>query len=129
MRSGEIFLMKFVITGDIYDSFKNTFKDFNELHTDDEYARSKGFKEKVMHGNILNGFLSCFVGELLPMKNTIIHSSSITYKKPFYLNDEVNLEANLVDIYESVGAYLFKFKFLVRGEVNAVGGIQVGILN
>lgn len=129
MRSGDIFLEKFVITQDVYDSFKNTFKDFNALHTDDAYARSKGFKEKVMHGNILGGFLSCFVGELLPLKNTIIHSSRIAYKKPCYLNDEVNLEANLVDVYESVDAYLFKFKFSVRGEVKALGEIQVGLIN
>jgi acyl dehydratase len=38
------------------------------LHIDDDYARSKGFKQKVMHGNILCGFLSRFVGELLPVK-------------------------------------------------------------
>jgi acyl dehydratase len=129
MRSGDIFSEKFVITQDVYDSFKNVFKDFNALHTDDAYAQSKGFKEKVMHGNILNGFLSCFVGELLPFKNTIIHSSHIAYKKPCYLNDEVNLEANLVDVYESVDAYLFKFKFLVLGEIKASGEIQVGLLN
>lgn len=129
MRSGDIFSEKFVITQDVYDLFKKAFKDFNALHTDDAYARSKGFKEKVMYGNILNGFLSCFVGELLPLKNTIIHSSRITYKKPCYLNDEVNLEANLVDVYESVGAYLFKFKFLVQGEVRALGEIQVGLIN
>ena len=129
MRSGDVFSEKFVITQDVYDLFKNTFKDFNALHTDDEYARSRGFKEKVMHGNILNGFLSCFVGELLPLKNTIIHSSRIAYKQPCYLNDEVKLEANLVDVYESVDTYLFKFKFSVQGEVKASGEIQVGLLN
>lgn len=129
MRVGDTFSEKFVITQDVYNSFKNTFKDFNALHTDDAYAQSKGFKERVMHGNILNGFLSRFVGELLPMQNTIIHSSHISYKKPCHLNDEVYLEANLVEVYDSVGAYLFKYKFLVRGEVKAHGEIQVGLLN
>lgn len=129
MIEGDIFSEKFVITQDVYDSFKSVFKDFNALHTDDAYARSKGFKEKVMHGNILNGFISCFVGELLPLKNTIIHSSRIAYKKPCYLNDEMILEVNLIEVYESVSTYLFNFKFLVQGEVKAFGEIQVGILN
>jgi acyl dehydratase len=118
-----------VITDNIYDSFKKTFLDFNPLHTDDVYARSKGFKEKVMHGNILCGFLSCFVGELLPVKNTIIHSTQIIYKKPCYLNDVVRLDAHLVEVYESVDTYLFKFKFFVREELKAAGSLQLGVLN
>jgi hypothetical protein len=40
----------------------------------------------------------------------------------------VILEANLSEVYESVGAYLFKFKFLVQGEVKALGTIQIGLL-
>ena len=128
MICGQSFEEKFLITPEVYESFKNTFMDFNALHTDDVYARSKGFKQRVMHGNILCGFLSCFVGELLPIKNTIIHSTQITYKKPCYLNDEVILIAHLAEVYESVSTYLFKFKFLVDGEVKASGVIQVGAL-
>lgn len=128
MNTGRIFKEKFVITEQIYDSFKQTFLDFNALHIDDAYAQSKGFKQKVMHGNILCGFLSHFVGELLPIKNTIIHSTQITYKRPCYLNDVVILEAILDEVHESVGAYLFKFKFSVESEIKASGNLQVGLL-
>ena len=129
MHVGDLFIEKFAITQEVYDSFKMTFKDFNLLHTDDAYAKTKGFREKVMHGNILCGFLSSFVGEFLPVKNTIIHSTEIVYKKPCYLNDVVHLEASLIEAYESVEVYLFKFKFTVQDELRASGKLQIGILN
>ena len=128
MYLGQHFLEKFTIKQEVYDSFKETFKDFNVLHTDDAYAKTKGFREKVMHGNILCGFLSSFVGELLPVKNTIIHSTEIVYKKPCYLNDVVTLEAKVIEVYESVEVYLFKFKFTVKEEIKATGKLQIGIL-
>ena len=128
MIVGDCFLEKFTITQEVYESFKKTFMDFNALHTDDSYARSKGFEEKVMHGNILCGFLSCFIGELLPKSNTIIHSLKISYKKPCYLNDVVTLDATLFEVYESVKVYVFKFKFLVEYETKAIGEIQIGLL-
>jgi acyl dehydratase len=129
MYIDQLFIKEFALSPEVYESFKLTFKDFNLLHTDDLYAQSKGFRERVMHGNILCGFLSCFVGEMLPDKNTIIHSSQITYRKPCYLNDIVFLEARLDEIYESVNAFLFKFKFKVDGELKALGSIQVGLLD
>lgn len=129
MHVGDLFMEKFAITQDVYDSFRMTFKDFNLLHTDDAYAKTKGFREKVMHGNILCGFLSSFVGELLPVKNTIIHSTEIVYKKPCYLNDVVHLEASLIEEYKSVEVYLFKFKFTVQDELRALGKLQIGILS
>ncbi len=121
--------MKFTVSEKEYRAFMDTFKDTNPLHTDDNFAITRGFKEKVMHGNILNGFLSYFIGECLPLKNIIIHSQEIQYQNPVYLNDVLKYEALINEIYESVNAVEFKFQFKNRNDkIVAKGKIQIGIL-
>ena len=121
------FELKFVVTESIYLGFIENFQDKNPLHTNESFAVSKGFKSKVMHGNILNGFLSYFIGEALPSKDVIIHSQEIQFKNPVYLNDDLVLKAEVSGIYESVKAIEFKFKFLNSDtKVVAKGKIQIG---
>jgi 3-hydroxybutyryl-CoA dehydratase len=130
MTRGDKFSAQFIIDDSIYHGFISIFKDNNPLHTDENFAKSKGFAGKVMHGNILNGFLSYFIGELLPEKNVIIHSQSIEYKNPVFLNDEIDFESKILEIYDSVGAIEFSFTFRNRGngKLNAKGKIQIGLI-
>ena len=67
-KIGDTFNEEFHVSDEIYAGFIQLFKDKNPLHTDQEIAIKKGFKGMVMHGNILNGFLSYFIGECLPTK-------------------------------------------------------------
>lgn len=99
------------------------------MHTNEQFAISKGFKGMVMHGNILNGFLSYFIGERLPDKNVIIHSQEIQFKNPVYLNDELKFTAIISGIYESVNAIEFKYDFKnADSKTVAKGKIQIGLL-
>ena len=109
-------------------NFVALFRDNNPLHCNETFAISKGFKGKVMHGNILNGFLSYFIGECLPTKNVIIHSQEIQFKNPVYLNDELLFTAVIIGIYESVNAVEFKYDFKTASKIVAKGKIQIGIL-
>jgi len=119
----------FVVSDHIYSGFISMFRDKNPLHTEEEFAKERGFEDKVMHGNILNGFISYFIGECLPMKNVIIHTQSIQFKNPVYLNDTVFFECVVTNIFESVNAIEFKFSFKNK-ELKEVakGKIQIGIL-
>ena len=126
---GHSFNYQFCVSDKVYNSFVKTFNDKNPLHTDSAFASSKGFTDKVMHGNILNGFISFFIGECLPTKNIIIHSQEIQFKYPVYLNDKLFFEAAVSDVFESVNAVEFKFSFKNSGsKVVAKGKIQIGIL-
>jgi len=123
------FTQAFTVTGEVYDGFIKLFKDTNQLHTDERFANLYNFKGCVMHGNILNGFISYFVGECLPIKNVIIHSQEIQFKQPVYLNDKLIFEALVDGIYESVNAIEFKFSFKNNElKVVAKGKIQIGLL-
>jgi 3-hydroxybutyryl-CoA dehydratase len=123
------FEYEFKVSERVYEGFLTTFNDNNPLHTDEAFAAAHGFKGKVMHGNILNGFISFFIGECLPVKNVIIHSQEIQFKNPVYLNDVLRFEASVTDVYESVQAIGFKFTFKNQElKVVSKGKIQIGLL-
>ena len=121
------------VTPEVYYGFQRCSNDFNPLHTDRLFANSKGFKEQVMYGNILNAFISHFVGMLLPIRNVMIHSQDISFHKPVYLNDDILLESSIDMVSEAVNIinYRLKFKRIENGknELVAKGHVQIGLLN
>ena len=129
MQKGDVFEHTFVITEQIYKGFIDLFNDKNPLHTNAEFAADKGFESKVMHGNILNGFVSYFIGECLPLKNVIIQTQEIKYTKPVYLDDSLDFRAEIVDVFESVNMMEIKFFFKKQDGIKvATGKINIGII-
>ena len=120
---------KFKVTNDVYNAFQICSGDMNPLHTDENFARKKGFPERVMYGNIINAFVSTLVGMCLPTQDVIIHSQDIMYKNPVFLNDELYAEIKVNEIFESVNA--LELKFLFRNSNNKIvskGKVQIGLL-
>ena len=120
------------ITPDVYYAFQRCSNDFNPLHTDAAFAKSKGYDSCVMYGNIINAFVSHFVGMLLPSRAVMIQSQDISFHKPVFLNDEIQLEASIDTVSEAVNiiSYKLKFKRLGEGqpEMVAKGHVQIGLL-
>ena len=84
-----------------------------------------------MYGNILNAFVSHFVGMLLPLKEVMILSQDISYHLPVYMNDEIVLESSIDTVSEAVNAISYKLKFYRMGEKRqlvAKGHVQIGLL-
>ena len=129
MNKGDVFTSSFFVSPVVYQGFIKLFNDKNPLHTNEEFAKGKGFREKVMHGNILNGFLSYFIGECLPTKDVMIQTQEIKFLKPVYVNDQVTLRAEIEEVYESVNTLEFKYFFENQDKVKvARGKIQIGLL-
>lgn len=127
-KIGDVFEDNFIVSDEIYNGFIKLFKDKNTLHTEENFAVDHGFKGCVMHGNILNGFLSYFIGECLPTKKVIIYSQDIQYKNAVYLNDKLDFRAIIIGVYESVNAVEFKFYFKNQSSnIVAKGKIQIGL--
>jgi len=129
IQPGKTFSHGYIIDDSVYQGFINIFLDRNPLHTSIEFAKKKGFISTVMHGNILNGFLSHFIGECLPTKNVIIHSQEIHYLKPVYLNDALELKVIVLDFFESVKTVEFKFHFNNQFKMKvAKGKFSIGLI-
>ena len=121
------------VSPEVYHAFQSCSGDFNPLHTDVAFAQSKGFANCVMYGNILNAFISHFVGMLLPTSEVMIQSQDISFHKPVFLNDQISLEATVDTVSEAVGIIEYKLKFRrisdgVKPELVAKGHVQIGLL-
>ena len=116
------------VTPEVYNAFQTVSGDFNPLHTNLDFAIRKGFSGKVMYGNILNAFISHFVGMLLPSQDVMILSQDINYHKPVYLNDEITLKAAVDDVSEAVGYISYKLVFYRDKERVAKGHVQISVL-
>lgn len=125
MKEGSSFTHHFIVDQVVYEGFQTTFQDLNPYHIDDKKAQEKGFKEKIMYGNILNGFVSFFVGELLPTKEVVIVSQSINFRSPFFLNDRLDFLAEVTQFSEAMSVGTFKFAFSRSAEKIAEGKVQV----
>lgn len=119
---------EYVITEEVYEHFLAAFRDVNPLHVDDVFARKFGFPGKVMHGSILNGFISHFVGVLLPGRHAILHSVAVEYRTPSFLKDRILIQAKVTQKVESLRLIVlgFTLRNITRGELVAKAKAQVG---
>ncbi len=53
MKEGELFTCSTVVSQALVDGFQLLSGDNNALHTDELYAKSKGYSGKVAYGNLL----------------------------------------------------------------------------
>ena len=123
---GEKFHLKFNITDKVYEGFRCVFRDENPMHVNANFAKNKGFKDKIVYGNVLNGFISYFVGECLPTKEVIIIYQEIFFSNPFFVGDNLDFYATVNDVFDSVNVVEFKFSFQRNEEVKiAKGKVQI----
>nr|WP_303776143.1 MaoC/PaaZ C-terminal domain-containing protein [Bacteroides intestinalis] len=122
------------VTPEVYNSFQKLSNDFNPLHTDESFAQMKGFNQCVMYGNILNGFISHFVGMVLPSRDVMIQTQDIWYRKPIYLNDEILLKSEIDTYSDAVEIINYKLRFFRTDNgggkllLVASGHVQIGTL-
>ena len=126
IKKGDNFEVEYQVTEKIYNGFIELFDDRNPLHTNEKFAREKNFSGRVMHGAILNGFLSNFIGERLPVKNVIVLTYAISFTKPVYLGDKLKLTATVTEVFDSVNCIDFKYQFR-NSRDNAVGKGNISI--
>jgi acyl dehydratase len=86
--------------------------DFNPLHTDDAFARSKGFRGRVVYGALLVAKISEVIGMRLPGQNSVWASLSLEFLEPLYVDEPVQLEA--VVLRTSPGTGLVELKLTLR---------------
>src|SRR4026208_1783235 len=83
----------YTITPEVYQSVLAAFDDRSPIHVDANYARAAGFTDWGMHGAILNGFLSHFVGMVYPGAYSLLLTVDLRYQHPSYLGDTLRLTA------------------------------------
>ena len=118
------------ITNELLFNFGNLAGDYNPIHTDENYAKSKGFEGIMSYGNILGLLISSLVGESLKKYEVMLISQSINYKKPVYLGDKITLKGVIKEMNEVYKVVKIKLFFKNNsGEICATGSCMVKYLN
>lgn len=120
----------YTLSNAVYTVFMAAFEDTNALHVDDEYAVRHGFRGRVAHGAILNGFVSHFIGVCFPAGACILHGVDIAFRAPNYLGDELRLEAEVEQVSEAVRVLVLRIviRNLTQQRVSAKAVVRVGLL-
>ncbi len=128
IKDGQAKSRRYALTPKVYESFLTAFADTNPLHVDGAYARKKGFKSKVMHGAILNGFLSHFIGVHFPGKHALLQSVSVKYRGPVYLGDVLTLRGRIEHRSAATKTVALDLEFTRGGASVATAKVMVGVL-
>jgi 3-hydroxybutyryl-CoA dehydratase len=117
------------ISRQAYDHFCALSGDLNPLHVDDEHARRAGFAGRVVHGALLNAFLSHFVGMVLPGRRSLLLSADTRYLAPSHLEDTIVVKGTVRQRVESHGVVVVDcvLENRTRGLVVARARVQVKV--
>lgn len=119
------------ITEKMVETFCEITGDINPLHKDIDYAKSKGYEEKVVYGMLTSSFLSTLAGVYLPGKYSLIHSVEILFKKPVFLsNSPLTIKGKVIEINELFKQFTVRFEILNnKNEKVSRGTMKVGVLD
>lgn len=88
------------ITEEMMQSFGQICGDFNPLHTDRDYAISRGYKDKVVYGMLSASFYSTLVGMYIPGKKCLFEEAKISFNKPVYIGNKLLIEGIVKEKHE-----------------------------
>ena len=107
-------------------TFSKLSGDYNPVHCDSDFAKSKGFDSPIVYGLLLSSQMSRLIGQELPDQNAILTGVQIDFIKPSFPGEKLMFDANLVMKSNATHALDFKCqisrdnKTLCRGTVKAV---------
>lgn len=102
--------------------------DFNPLHTEEAFARAKGFQGRVVYGALLLAKVSELIGMRLPGKDSIWARVDFEFLKPLYVNQAAVLEARVASFSVSTGLLELALSVQRDGKRIAKGRAEVVVV-
>ena len=116
------------LTPETIDAFARLTGDLNPLHVCAEFARSRGFSDRLAHGMLSAAFFSTICGMLLPGRDCLLQSVKFDFRKPVPAGEALTLEATVVQKIDAVRALVLEVNARnAAGEVVLSGKIQAGV--
>ena len=118
-------IVDFSVTAQEMLEFAKLSGDFNPLHTDDAFARDKGFKGVVVYGALLVAKISQLIGMQLPGRNSVWASVSLDFRNPLYVGQPAKVVGVVNMVSDSTGMAELMFTVRAANKVLAKGTAQV----
>lgn len=107
-------------------AFAKLSRDYNPIHTELDFAKSKGFNAPLIYGLLLSSQMSRLIGQELPDQHAILTGIQMDFIQPSFPDDELLFDAELVMKSDATHALEFKCRIirsnetLCRGRVTAI---------
>ena len=95
---GQSYEARFAITNKLVERFAEVTGDHNPIHLNEDYAARSIFKQRVAQGMLQAGLLSGILGFHFPGVGTIYLSQTLKFIKPVFVNDQITLRLEILDI-------------------------------
>ena len=128
LHEGLVESFVFKPTDKMMQSFVEISGDVNPMHTDVNFATSRGFDGVLVYGGILIAQISRMVGMHLPGRDALWSSLNIHFARPLLVGQTAELEARVEHISEATSSIELKFKIISKGKTLAKGSAGVQIL-
>jgi len=109
------------------DNYIEITGDRNPLHVSNEYSIENGFPGRLVHGSLIEGFMSTLIGVHLPGDNSLLLSLDAKFKKPILIDEEFVVKGTISEISEPTGTVKIKMDVYKKNDskVSAVGVAMV----
>lgn len=91
---GDTFVVRRTFTQQDTERFGALTRDYNPVHYEPEFARSKGFSGLILHG-LLTGSMLCEIGGQIGCLATAM---SFVFKRPVYFGDTITCRLTITDL-------------------------------
>lgn len=116
------------ITAEMMQAYEKITGDISPIHIDENFAREKGFKGRVVYGLLTSSFYSTLVGVYLPGSTAILQSVDVSLVSVVYIGDTLEISGEVSAIHE--GFKQIELKVRIRNQEGATisrGKIKVGV--
>ena len=124
LQQGRVAEWEFTVSEADMTAFALLSGDTNPLHTDDAFARSRGFEGRVVYGSLLSAQLSRLVGMEMPGRDGVFVGLNVTFAKPVYVGRPVMLKAEIAEVSEAASLIVIKFQLRSDDRVVAKGKVE-----
>lgn len=125
LAEGAAASVDFVVGGEDLRQFAALSGDFNPLHVDADFARSKGFDGVVVHGALLVAKISQLIGMRLPGRDSVWTGLSLQFRHPLYVGQQARVEAVVARLSPATGMVLLKLTLRAGETLLAKGEAEV----
>jgi acyl dehydratase len=90
---GQAATLRRTVTAADVEAFARVTGDTNPVHLDEAYAATTRFHHRIAHGMLAASYISALLGTEFPGPGTIYISQSLTFMRPVYLGDTLEVSA------------------------------------
>ena len=120
--------LPFTVLAEDMAAFAQVSGDYNPIHTDADFARSRGFQGPLVYGGLLLAQVSRVIGMRLPGRNAVWTRVEMDFRKPLMVGEGAHVEAEIINISQAVRQIELKLRISVAQRILAKGMAEVLVL-